>query len=101
MNTKQQNRQPRPTWRRYRLMKEWKEELEKLARELATERDQLRRENETLKKMLDIQKMVSDSLRTANRGLAEVNSSNNEAMMRYLSIIGNLTQKPAGRQQAK
>jgi hypothetical protein len=94
MNTKQQNRQPRPTWRQYRALKDWSRTIENEARLILDERDQLRAENESLKKQLHIEKMVATSLEAVNR-------SNHEAGMRYLEIIGNLTQKLAGLQQAK
>lgn len=86
MNSKQ-TRKPRPTWRQYN-------ELKRDFNELWAEFVPLVEERERLKEMLNIEKMVSDSLRNAHR-------SGHEAAMRYLELIGNLTQKLAERQQAK
>lgn len=95
MNTKQQNRRPRPTWRQYN---ELKREYNGLWAEFAL----LVEERDKLKRQLHTEKMVSSSLAIANR-------SNHEAGMRYLDLIGNLThglngylaEKLAGKQQAQ
>lgn len=95
MNTKQQNRRPRPTWRQYN---ELKREYNGLWAEFAL----LVEERDKLKRQLHTEKMVSSALETANR-------SNHEVGMRYLDLIGNLTQeltgylaeKLAGRRQAQ
>lgn len=95
MNTKQQNRRPRPTWRQYN---ELKREYNGLWADFAL----LVEERDKLKRQLHTEKMVSSALESANR-------SNHEAGMRYLDLIGNLTQdlngylaeKLAGKQQAQ
>lgn len=86
MNSKQ-TRRPHPTWRQYN---ELKREYNGLWAEFAL----LVEERDRLKRQLHTEKMVASYLETANR-------SNHEAGMRYLDIIGNLTQKLAGKQQAQ
>ena len=95
MNTKQQNRRPRPTWRQYN---ELKREYNGLWADFAL----LVEERDKLKRQLHTEKMVASALESANR-------SNHEVGMRYLDLIGNLTQdlngylaeKLAGKQQAQ
>jgi hypothetical protein len=84
MNSKQK-RQPRPTWRQYN---ELKREYKVLWDDFAA----VVEERERLKEQLHNEKMITSCLEKANR-------SNHESGMRYLDIIGNLTQKLEVRQQ--
>ena len=79
MNTKQQNRHPRPTWRQYN---ELKREYNGLWAEFAL----LVKERVKLEKLLQVERMMRDSLEKANQ-------SNHEAGLRYLDIISRLAEK--------
>lgn len=80
MNTKQQSRHPRPTWRQYN---ELKREYNGLWAEFAL----LVEERDRLKKQLEVETTMSEILKKANQ-------SDHEAGLRYLDIISRLAEKP-------
>lgn len=84
MNTKRQNRHPRPTWRQYN---ELKREYNGLWAEFAL----LVKERVKLEKLLQVERMMRDSLEKANQ-------SNHEAGLRYLDIIRRLAEKSTDKQ---
>ena len=84
MNTKQQNRHPRPTWRQYN---ELKREYNGLWAEFAL----LVEERDRLKKQLEVETTMSEILEKANQ-------SNHEAGLRYLDIISRLAEKSTDKQ---
>jgi tRNA nucleotidyltransferase/poly(A) polymerase len=84
MNTKQQSRHPRPTWRQYN-------ELKREYKELWAEFAQLVNERVKLEKLLQVERMMRDSLEKANQ-------SNHEAGLRYLDIISRLAEKSTDKQ---
>ena len=86
MNTKRQNRHPRPTWRQYN---ELKREYNGLWAEFAL----LVEERDRLKKLLQVERTMSDSLEKANQ-------SNHEAGLRYLDIINRLVKRSTDKQTA-